>query len=129
MPVKWEGTAIISPLDTRDTMLNRTVTSVLLVTSCGEEMGQGQLAATHSGGANNWEQYSQAVKSPPLAQFLGAFSYFFFSNLPPSSVLELSLHWVGDAGGGLYEMQHPSEMYAHPLILRSYAVISVWKRQ
>lgn len=54
---------------------------------------------------------------------------FFFSNLPPSSVLELSLHWVGDAGGGLYEMQHPSEMYAHPLILRSYAVISVWKRQ
>lgn len=47
MPVKREGTAIIPPLDMPGTVLDRPVTSVLLVTSCQEEMGQGQLGATH----------------------------------------------------------------------------------
>lgn len=76
LPVKWEEAAIISLLDTLDIVLNRTVTSVLLVTSCREEMGQSQLTASHSGSASNWEWWSQAAEPPPLDQFLAELFFF-----------------------------------------------------
>lgn len=93
LPVKWEGTAIISLLDALDTAINQTVTSVLLVTSCWEEMGQSQLTATYPGDTNNWTSGLR-----PLNLLLSISSwehshFFFFFNsatkLCPGTLLAL----------------------------------------